>query len=402
MINHREVFVLRQNRSIFPISCYYSDMDIDTYVESCRDEQIDLLMALGRIPSPSRHEERRAEAVRSWLEKNGFEGVRLDRAKNVCCLIGDKEPLAAFSSHTDIVFPDTEPLPMRRDGDILYAPGIGDDTANLVNLLLAARYILSMKDKMERSLLIAAVSCEEGLGNLDGTKELFRAYGKRIQRYISLDGNIGSCVSLPVGSHRYEVTVRAKGGHSYKDFGADNAIVIASGLIKDLYAIEPPEGVTYNVGTIKGGTAVNSIAQEAEFLYEYRAADEEKLQEMRELFYRTVARQGKDIRVRLLGVRPGKGRIDEESLRSFTEGNVRIIKEVRKGEVKVTASSTDSNIPLSLGIPANTIGTIAGGNAHTREEWVDLGSMQDGLRLSLLLMSSQAFQGCASNETREC
>ena len=149
------------------------------YAACCRDEQAELLRTLGRLPAPSRQEDLRAAFCRDWLQKQGAQDVTIDAAKNVICRLGpaECEDLVVFAAHTDVVFPDLDLLPVREEDGRLYAPGIGDDTANLVNLLLAARYLIARQVPLRCGVLIVANACEEGLGNLDGTKALFAACG---------------------------------------------------------------------------------------------------------------------------------------------------------------------------------------------------------------------------------
>ena len=286
--------------------------ELDRFIASCKDEQAELLMTLGRIPAPSHHEEKRAAFCKKWFEHEGCNEVWIDEAQNVICKFNcDRyDEITVMMAHMDVVFNDTEELPMRRDGDILRAPGIGDDTANLVNLMLATRFLVQHKDRLHTGLMIVANSCEEGLGNLKGCKEIFNNYGDRIRRFYSFDGYMSQCTSIAVGSHRYRMQVQCPGGHSYLDFGKDNAIQIAAEIIHELYRITPPqqEYTTYNVGRIEGGSTVNSIAQEVTLLYEYRSASEACLQVMKGELNRVVNEfraKGKKINLEVLGVRPG-------------------------------------------------------------------------------------------------
>ncbi len=367
---------------------------VERYAEKSFDEQCALLRTLGRIPAPTRREERRAAFCRDWLLAHGAEEVEIDAAKNVICPIGPRDgALIVFAAHTDVVFPDLEPLPMREENGLLYAPGIGDDTANLVNLLFAAKYLLERRPAQKTGLLIVANACEEGLGNLDGVKALFTRYGRRIKGFWSFDCDMPACVNRAVGSHRYRIRCRTVGGHSYNAFGAPNAIEILCRLVEKLYAIRPPEEerTTYNVGRFEGGTTVNAIAQEASFLYEFRSASQACLEQMEASFRRCVDEcrdLGGELDVELLGVRPGSGPVDPEALRRFTERSADAIESFTGLPAAIHAASTDSNVPLSLGISANTVGTSRGGLAHTREEWVELASLKPGLCIALSLMLS--------------
>ena len=359
----------------------------------CLPEAEALLETLGRIPAPTRMEDERAAFVAKWFRDIGADRVYIDSAKNVICPWDAKGTgeLVVFMAHMDIVFPDTSPLPMRKEGRTLYAPGIGDDTANLVNLMMGAKFFIQNHVHFCPGVLFIANACEEGLGNLDGAKEVMRVYGDRVREFFSFDGYLSQCTSDAVGSHRYRIAVKETGGHSYLDFGRENAIAVAAEMIRDLYGQTLPEGevkTTYNVGTIAGGTTVNSIAEFAEMLYEYRSPSNANLLYMMEQFNRIMNRyrHAHDVDIELLGVRPGKGALDEAALAAWTESNIAVIRKYYGGEMDLQPYSTDSNIPLSTGVLANTIGTIAGSMAHTREEWVDLDSIPAGLGIVLELM----------------
>lgn len=369
-----------------------------SYALESHAEELELLRSLAQIPAPSHHEELRASFVRDWLDAAGAVAT-IDEAKNVICPIGDdgRKSLVVFAAHTDVVFGDTEALPLAIDpgGRVWRAPGIGDDTSNLVNLLMAAKYLLGHSLDSRFGLLVVANSCEEGLGNLDGTRHLFETFGGRVVEYLSFDGYAGTCTNSAVGSHRYRVSCDTAGGHSYVDFGSPSAIKVLSDVIQELYGIGVPDGprVTYNVGTIGGGTSVNSIAEHAEMLYEYRSPSDESLSAMRERLDSVLRRHRADgarVDATLLGVRPGNGDVDASRLASLTGRSVDAIRGILGIAPVVGDNSTDSNIPLSLGIPANTMGSVVGGNPHTREEWVDTESLTGGLALVLALMLGYA------------
>lgn len=367
----------------------------EAYAAAVSDEQKELLKTLGVIPAPSHQEDMRAAFCRDWFRKQGAEQVEIDEVKNVICRFGDPEAeeLVVFAAHTDIVFPDTTELPLREEDGKLFAPGIGDDTSNLVNLMLGARYLMEHKLKPKCGILFVANACEEGLGNLDGTKALFAAYGSKIKAFYSFDGYTPQCCSSAVGSYRYRITCRTKGGHSYINFGDPNALEILCDLTGRLYKIEAPKEedafTTYNIGRMEGGTTVNSIAQEAYMLYEFRSTSQKCLEEMEKRFdaaVDSVRGRGGEIEVELLGVRPGNGPVDADALKAFTAHTAETIGTWYHDPIDFDAYSTDSNVPLSLGIPANTVGTVRGALAHTREEWIDLSSLEDGLRIALALM----------------
>ena len=242
-------------------------------------EAAQIVRDLCKLPAPSHHEELRAEYCKNWFENNGFENVVIDEALNVIAPVNvsaDNE-VSVLMAHTDTVFPDTEPMPFVEKEGFMYSPGVTDDTANLAVLMVCAReFKKSWKSADGSGLLFVANSCEEGLGNLKGCRKIVETYGKRMRELVSLDSSMfGYFTDKAVGSHRYKVQLRTEGGHSFSRFGNRNAIHHLASLITMLYTVKVPvEGdskTTYNVGTISGGTSVNTIAQDAEMLYEYRS-----------------------------------------------------------------------------------------------------------------------------------
>ncbi len=365
----------------------------EKWCEEHAEEAIELLRELGRIPAPSHHEEKRAAYVKAWLEKQGAGNVYMDEALNVVYPIGvtESNPVVILMAHTDIVFPDTEELKMREEDGKLYAPGIGDDTANLVTLLMAAKYAAQHHITPDVGVVIVANSCEEGLGNLKGSKQILKAFDGRVLEMISLDGGMHSVVNEAVGSHRMKVTIHAQGGHSYSRFGNTNAIAQMAQLINALYEKKVPTQAktTYNVGVIEGGTTVNSICAECSMLYEYRSESRECLCEMEAFFNKTVddhRRLGMDIEVEILGIRPCTGDVDREKLRELTGRMQEIMHEYTGNVIDTRSGSTDANSALALGIPSVTIGAMHGMGAHTRGEWVELSSVLPGQKIALAVL----------------
>ncbi|MDO4357656.1 MAG: M20/M25/M40 family metallo-hydrolase [Clostridia bacterium] len=368
---------------------YLNDSQLQWCAEH-REETLDLLRTLGKIPAPSHHEEKRAAFVKEWLEAQGAEGVYIDEALNVIYPIGvtADNPVAVIMAHTDIVFPDTEELEMHEADGKLYAPGIGDDTSNLVNLMMAAQYVAKHGPVPKLGVLIVANSCEEGLGNLKGSRQIMKDFEGRVTELISLDGGLDWVVNDAVGSHRMKVKITAEGGHSYGAFGNTNAIVQMAELIGRLYEKKVPEKAktTYNVGVIEGGTTVNSICAECSMLYEYRSEDRECLAEMEAFFHGVVQEfrdRGVNVDVEVLGVRPCTGDVDAEKLRDLTQRMAGILREYTGNEIGEGAASTDANSALAVGVPAVTIGAALGHGAHTRGEWTDLAMMAVGQKIAL-------------------
>ncbi len=364
------------------------------YIEAHKDEAFELLVELAQIPAPSNQEEKRAEFIKNWLEAQGAEGVYIDEALNVIYPVGvtEKNSIVVFAAHSDVVFGDLEPLPLVVEEGLIKCPGVGDDTANLVMLLMAAKYIAEQKIlPKEGGLLLVANSGEEGLGNLKGSRQLVKDFGHRMKEFISFDCTAHALINGAVGSKRFKVEVKTEGGHSFSNFGNKNAIAYLSAMIQDLYQIQVPEkGITtYNVGTISGGTSVNTIAQQAEMLYEFRSDEKESLEIMEEKFNSVVEvyrEKGIEVNVTVVGERPCSALVDEAVQGEMAERVIAAISRYFGWQPTASKASTDCNIPLSMGIPAVCTGCILGQGAHTREEYVEIGSLLPGLKVAYELI----------------
>lgn len=365
---------------------------IKEYVSKNKELLLQALKELCLIPAPSHFEHKRAEYCKKWLENAGAKGVYIDEALNVVFPLNcdNSNEITVVVAHTDTVFPDTEPMPYKDDGEKIYCPGVGDDTASLAVMLFVAKYYLKNGILPEKGIMFVCNSCEEGLGNLKGTKQIFKDYAGRIAQFLSFDSNLNKIADRCVGSHRYEVEVKTVGGHSYLAFGNPNAIAVLSQIIGEIYKIEVPKRgnsrTSYNVGIIEGGTSVNTIAQSAKMLCEYRSDNVECLGIMEKAFetiFSDAKALGADIQVKKIGERPCMGDVDLEKVERMATACEKIIYEATGFEVTRESSSTDCNIPLSLGIPALCIGVYTGAEWHTRNEWVEKGSLTLGLEVGI-------------------
>ncbi len=361
------------------------------YIDETKEETEKLLETLCRIPAPSNHEEKRAEFCRNWLASNGAENVYIDDALNVVCPINceNRNDIVVFMAHTDTVFPDTEPMPFNSDGEYFYSSGVGDDTACLAMLMMTAKYVIKENLKPDCGILFVANSGEEGLGNLRGVRQIMKDFKGRIACVYTFDGKYDAVVTTCVGSHRYRVTVKTEGGHSFNAFGNKSAIHFLAKLINNLCNQNVPkkEGTktTYNVGVIEGGTSVNTIAQEASMLYEYRSDSFEALAQMKSNFedeLKKIACEGVEINSKLIGERPCSDSVDENVLTDMINKCVSAQEKYGDCKVSCTSGSTDCNIPMSMGVPAVCAGTYDGHGSHTREEKVLIQSLPRGMRIT--------------------
>ncbi len=368
---------------------------MENYISENMESVYSVLKELCAIPAPSHSEHKRAEYCKNWLEQNGAKGVYIDEALNVIYPLNcdNSDEITVFVAHTDTVFPDLEPMPYADDGEKIYCPGVGDDTASVSVLMHTAKYFIEKNIVPEKGVMFVCNSCEEGLGNLKGTRQLFKDFEGRIAQFISFDGsNMTTVADKCAGSHRYEVEVLTEGGHSYSKFGNANAINELAKMVTEIYKIDVPrregERTTYNVGGISGGTSVNTIAQSAKMLCEYRSSHKVCLAIMQEKFEAIFENAKSDkvqVKVTKIGDRPCSN-IDDSEIERLRKIIEPIIEGVVKQAVVYRSSSTDCNIPLSLGIPAICVSVYNGGGAHTREEWIEKSSLIPGLEFAIKLV----------------
>lgn len=361
-----------------------------TFDQTHQEELLSLLEKLCRIPAPSGQEDARVSHIQNWLFQECELDAIIDEAKNVLVPINcqDSKTITLLMAHTDTVFPDTTPMPVVRTDTRIASPGIGDDTACVAMLMLLLKYKKQDFLNSHKSFLFAFNSCEEGLGNLKGCRRIMKDYEGHITQVISFDGGVAGICNHAVGSLRYEVCLRTKGGHSYNDFGSENAIHAMSCLICALYELKVPSvgRNTYNVGTINGGTSVNTIAQSCSCLFEYRSDLRENLAFMDTFFHRTLdafCQSHPQVKLEwtLVGERPCTGDVDPDKQQALTDLALDSISGISGSAPVVNSGSTDCNIPLSLGIPAICFGGLMGDGVHTREEYVTISALMQEARI---------------------
>ena len=306
----------------------YLTKAMEDYLRHSQDELKALIRDLCAIPAPSHQEDARAAYVRDWLKQAGGR-PEIDEAKNVICPLGDDKEgdVVVFMAHTDTVFPDLAPMPFREEGGKYFCPGVCDDTANLAALLLCARYFPPKSSANPAEPDLCGQFLRGGLGKLEGLPRR----GRPVWRPPSGTHHPGRRAAQRRGQPRrglppLPVVVKTEGGHSFNAFGNRNAIRYLASMIDTLYAVKPPQDgdskTTYNVGLISGGTSVNTIAQEAEMLYEYRSDSKACLAEMEALFERVVETyraMGVTVEVERIGERPCAGDVDPTAYQALME-----------------------------------------------------------------------------------
>ena len=353
------------------------------------------------IPAGPFAEEKRAEYLKGKFVELGLTEVEIDGAGNTLGLLPGRsdKPLMAVSAHLDTVFsPDTD-FTVHRQGNRLLAPGISDDGCGLAALISIAQCLVKTGISTDGSVLFVATVGEEGEGDLRGVRYLFShgRWANRIHSFLSFDGpGIDRITNQALGSRRYRIKLQGPGGHSWGDFGLPNPVHALGAAISKLASYPLPNNArtTFNVGKIQGGTSINSIPAEASMDVDLRSVDDAELQRLDAYFRRSVhesverenskRRPGDSsltMQIDLVGDRPSGETPSNSFLVELTQEATRAIGEVAQLE----QSSTDSNIPISLKIPAITIGAGGtSGSSHTLDEWYDPTDREKGLQRGLL------------------
>tara|TARA_A200000113_G_scaffold101512_1_gene91018 strand:+ start:54 stop:1340 length:1287 start_codon:yes stop_codon:yes gene_type:complete len=377
------------------------------YILDVEDKTNKNLIELTEIEAPPFKEEKRAMEFSERLKLAGIEKVWIDSIGNVIGFlegsIGNKN--IAIDAHLDTVFPEGTDVQVRIKNDTLFAPGIGDDTRGLAMILTIAETIIKSDIKPVDNILFIGTVGEEGLGDLRGVRYLFKNNEPKIDSWIAIDGgSIGRVNNQALGSYRYEVVFDGPGGHSWGAFGLVNPHHALGAGIKnfvekaDIYTDNGPK-TSYNVGIISGGTSINSIPFKSSMQIDIRSIDPNRLNDMEEILFNSmnkaldeqnaIKRSGPDLKLTInkIGNRPS-GKVDE---------SVPLIQKTIAAtqymgvEPRLTIGSTDSNIPISLGLPAVTIGRGGvGGGAHSLDEWWLNKDGYKSIQLALLILLSES------------
>ncbi|HTP68413.1 MAG TPA: M20/M25/M40 family metallo-hydrolase [Dongiaceae bacterium] len=361
----------------------------------------DLQIRLTEIPAPSFQEEKRADAVAVLLAEQGL-AVQRDELGNV---IGElkgssDQDVVMLTAHLDTVFPQNTDVKIKREGERILAPGISDNGTGLAALIAVARAVHLSKIRPRETILFAANVGEEGEGNLRGMRALVDAYRTKVKAVIVLDGSgIDHVTTRALASKRIEVVVTGPGGHSWSDFGMPNPInAMVRGSVRFINTKVPTSPrTTFNLGQVEGGTSVNSIPYEARLKVDLRSESEDEIVRMESALRDCMAAgvrdemdssrdrsRGKlDWKVNLIGSRPG----GELSANSDLLAALVAADNVVANRSRIERSSTDANIPLSMGIDAIAIGAGGnGGGAHSLQEWYDPSGREVGLKRILLTL----------------
>lgn len=353
------------------------------------DRIVEDIVRLTEIESPPFHESTRAEAWHEMARQHGLSHLHIDAEGNVTGIrkgIGNG-PLICVAAHLDTVFPAGTDVKVRREGTKLFAPGIGDDTRSLAVLLAWLRAMDTAGIQTRADILFAATVGEEGPGDLRGARHLFQhgPYKDRISAFLTVDSpDMRRIVTGGVGSKRYRVTFEGPGGHSFGQFGIVNPMFAMADAISRLGRVPVPASprTTYSASVTGGGTSINAIPNAVWTEFDLRSESVRELAALEERFLeivhasvaaeneiRSVRNGPVSVTITPIGDRPAGHTGESHELVRFAKAAI----EAKGFETEFVASSTDANIPMSMGIPAIRIGSGGtGGREHSLEEWIDV------------------------------
>ena len=362
---------------------------------------------LTETEAPPFKESNRAKLFSNYFNQIGMDSVWIDKEGNVLGLFKGRkgERTVALDAHLDTVFPEGTDVKVRVKNDTLFAPGIGDDTRGLAMLLTILETIKINRIQTRDNVLFIGSVGEEGLGDLRGVKYLFRKGGPKIDSWIGIDGlSLEKITNKGLGSYRYRISFKGPGGHSWATFGLANPhhalgeAISNFVILADNFTSKGPK-TTYNVGVISGGTSINSIPFESSMLVDIRSIDPNRLDEMEIILKQTcrdalehqnrIKRIGPNLSLEIekIGNRPSGELSDKLPLtqKSLAASNLFGI------SPKLSRGSTNSNIPISLGIPSVTLAWGGkGGKAHSLGEWWINEDGHKAIQLALLILLSES------------
>jgi tripeptide aminopeptidase len=373
------------------------------YIRANHETHLDKQVQIAEIPAPTFHEGERAKFMQGEFRRVGLQNIEIDKQGNVLgWRPGKSQKALVLAAHLDISFAVGVNTKVRKEGARWHGPGLADDSRGLVALLAIAEALNHAKIQTNKTLLFVANVGEEGLGDLNGVRYLFKEspHRARLDSFISIDGTSpGRIVTGGTSVKRYRITFKGPGGHSYGNFGRPSTIHAAGRAVDRFASLEVPRvpRTTYNVGKIEGGTAINAIAETCTMEIDMRSESPGELDKLELKMLEAVRlgveeennfrkATGKDaitVENKLVGMRPGGETPAEQPLVKAAEWAATTTGHI----TSLSFSSTDANLPISLGIPAITMG--GGGrsdNAHSLDEWFEPANAWKGPQTVLLTL----------------
>lgn len=351
---------------------------------------IDQSIAIQQIPAPTFNEEKRALYVAEQFKQLGLKNVQIDSLFNVVGLMEGKQkelPGVMVSAHTDTVFAQEANLTIRREKDLIWGPGLGDNSVGVGGMLGLASILNTLGIQPDCDIWFVANTREEGLGDLGGMKAVFQQLHPKIKCVINLEGMaFGHVYHAGIAVRRLHITAKGEGGHSWLNFGRTSAIHGILDLGAQITRIKPPEipRTTYNVGIIEGGQSINTISTEAGMWLDLRSEESATLSQFEQDVRKIINKASKpslSFNIEVVGDRPAgsispKHELVQQAMAALEQTGI-------KGTLE--NGSTDANVPLAAQCPAVTIGITRGGNAHRMDEYIEVTPISSGMQQLLLL-----------------
>lgn len=364
------------------------------------EQAVATILSIQQIAAPTFAEEARANHVEAQFKHLGLANVAQDDLHNVYGRFPGNNPSlppVVISAHTDTVFPIETDLTTRRQGNLIYGPGIGDNSTGVAGLLLLIDALYQFNLRPEADLWFVANVGEEGMGDLRGMRAVGERFGKEATYLVVEGGLYGQIAHQAIGVQRFRIEAETGGGHSWANFGRPSAIHALAHIISDIDNLQVPKipKTTYNVGVLSGGTSINTIAQTASCLLDLRSEETAALHklvgEVKAIIVQAQQRKWEGQRVKVtmtqVGNRPSGAISRQAPLVCWAEAALHA---VGCSHVTYIIGSTDANIPLSIGANAVCIGLTKSGNAHRFDEYIDITRLPQGLGQLLLLTLAAA------------
>jgi tripeptide aminopeptidase len=355
----------------------------------------DQSIAIQQIPAPTFHEHARAGYVMQQFQAMNLAEINIDEVQNVYGLLPGKHrhlPALMVSAHTDTVFAAETDLRLRYEDDLIYGPGLGDNSFGVGGMLGLLAAIQRWQLELDHDIWFVATTGEEGLGNLCGMKAAYNRLAGRLGCVINLEGlAFGHVYHAGIAVRRLHITAKTDGGHSWLHFGRPSATHAVVELGARILSIQPPQAprTTYNIGQLEGGQGINVIATEAGLWLDMRSESYAALQTLEQQvrsYVEQLTTPELCFEVEVVGDRPA-GTLTPDHILVQNAMSVLALLGIQG---VLENGSTDANIPLAAGCPAVTIGITRGGNAHRTDEYVEKQPIALGLRQLILLTLASA------------
>lgn len=367
-------------------------------IHTLADWVIEEGIRIQQIPAPTFEEDERAAYVAKQFADLGLDYIEIDDAKNVYGLLKGLNrsiPALMVVAHTDTVFPADTDLQIRRDKNVIYGPGLGDNSIGVSGMLGLIKWLQELTIVPACDIWFVATSCEEGLGDLKGIRAAYEQLKDSIGMVINLEGlAFGHVYHAGIAVHRLHITAEAEGGHSWLHFGRPSAIHGMMELGAQINRIIPPTAprTTYNIGMVDGGTAINAISTSASLWLDMRSEEQNSLNNLVQqvqLLIQAIEKPGLTFKIEVVGKRPAGG---ISSTHPLVQGALAALSQLgTRGSLET--GSTDGNVPLQAGCPTVTIGITRGGNAHRLDEYIEIDSVQAGMKqLITLALAASTYQ----------